>query len=117
MLLRMLELEAQNPPVGEREPNGKTGKGVQDFGSCRERTRGASLPVPSGDLRWPAIAPSPLPIADIVIMALKDTRLSPGIFLEWLSVVQWNQCSSISAIPAGLSDVPGEESACPWSSG
>lgn len=63
--------------------------------------------MPSGD---PATAPSPLPIADIMIMALKATRLrhlSPGMFLEWLSMVQWNQYSNIFAVPTGLSDVPG----------
>lgn len=86
-LLRMLELEAQNPPVGECGPNGKRERRAGLLGAAEKGKGGAPLPVPNGDLRWPAIAPSLLPIADITIMTLMATRLrhlSHGVFPEQL---------------------------------
>lgn len=77
------------------------------LGAAEKAKRWLLSLCPSGDLGWPAVALLPISIADM-ITALNATRLqhlSHGVFLERLSMVQWNQCSF--AVPAGLVAVPG----------
>lgn len=88
----------------------KDREGCAGVQGATEKGKGGSLPVPSGDLGWTAIAPSSLPTADTMIMALNATRplhLSHSVFPEPLSGVQWNPCPVYLLSPLGSLDAPG----------